>query len=369
MKYITFIISFFFVNQVFCQIEQLSFFYNSNWELTSKENSKFYRKAEFNVNELIFSGKVYDYDTDGNLLMQGYYTGNKKNGEFSFFYPKGNLESKGEYKNNKRYGKWIYYYENGNLRQEVVFSDDGNRHNFSVVNFFDRSGKQLVVDGNGKWINDSIPETFTHYGTPNRLEGKFVNGLKHGAFALFNYKAKRIVHSERFRKGVLVDSKFYSPAAKTYIYGSIEFLNKIPDKYRIKFLNTEKYKLDTSVHKTRSEYADIYALMKILKIDTIVKNRNAGYEYGDYSLLEFIAQNIRFPEKAIAEKRSGIVYVSICIDEKGIANSYEILKGVCDELDNEALRVARLINNWLPKIVDGVPVESTITIPIRFLSL
>jgi len=50
----------------------------------------------------------------------------------------------------------------------------------------------------------------------------------------------------------------------------------------------------------------------------------------------------------------------------GKTKEVKLLKGVRSDLDAEALRVIRLITNWLPAIKDGKATESTFSIPVKF---
>ena len=97
-----------------------------------------------------------------------------------------------------------------------------------------------------------------------------------------------------------------------------------------------------------------------------IKNRRAGYPYGDQALLEFIGSNIRYPISAIQNKISGKVYIKVLIDSIGKQREVSVFRGVDKDLDNEALRVIKLIDNWLPALREGKQVESSISIPVSF---
>ncbi|MDP3912260.1 MAG: energy transducer TonB [Bacteroidota bacterium] len=97
-----------------------------------------------------------------------------------------------------------------------------------------------------------------------------------------------------------------------------------------------------------------------------IKNRRVMYPEGDHSLLEFIAKNIRYPISAQERKISGKVFIEATIDSRGNIKEAKILIGAHKDLDNEALRVVRLITKWLPELQNGIPVESSLTIPVSF---
>ena len=93
----------------------------------------------------------------------------------------------------------------------------------------------------------------------------------------------------------------------------------------------------------------------------------AGYPDGDYELYRFLGENIRYPQHAKEHGMSGTVYIKITIDESGKPINYEITRGVYEYLDNEALRVLKMIKEWDPAIHKGKPITSSIVIPVSFI--
>lgn len=96
------------------------------------------------------------------------------------------------------------------------------------------------------------------------------------------------------------------------------------------------------------------------------KNRVAGYPAGDYELMNFLATNIRYPVVAIRGNNTGRVYVNVVVDSLGNPKKVSVLKGVHWSIDDEAVRVVKLIPKWRPALRNGLPVESTLTIPVKF---
>lgn len=90
------------------------------------------------------------------------------------------------------------------------------------------------------------------------------------------------------------------------------------------------------------------------------------YPGGEKALREFIAENIKYPEDAKTKKISGKVYVSFVVDEKGNVAKAKIARGVDASLDQEALRVVKLMNGWKAGKEDGKLVQVRYTIPINF---
>lgn len=83
-------------------------------------------------------------------------------------------------------------------------------------------------------------------------------------------------------------------------------------------------------------------------------------------LNEFIQSEIRYPELAKIDSIQGKVYVSFLIDEKGHVGSYKLVKGIRQDLNKEALRVAKLIVYEKPATRRGKPVRIRHTIVVDF---
>src|SRR5258708_35009365 len=58
-----------------------------------------------------------------------------------------------------------------------------------------------------------------------------------------------------------------------------------------------------------------------------------------YSLEEYIQANLKYPKTAFKDNISGTVYLILLFDDKGKVKEVQILKGIRDDLDKEALRI------------------------------
>lgn len=347
--------------------EKVTLYYNSNWEITKKDKATYFREAEFDLNNFKLDGSVKDYSINGTLLMKGNYNSDKKNGEFTFFYDNGNVKSKGHYEDNKRVGYWEYFYKDNKIKQKVFFPPIPPYLDFSVVEYYDNKGNQLIKNGTGKWINDSIQGTSLDKSSLDKLVGEFKDSVKVGEWKLYRVSDNKIIHRERFRKGKFIDATVYEPLFDSYGTISFEMLNKFPDENNSKLKKTENFKLDSTSFSATLIFSDVETIFKtITGKEYKITNRNACYAFGDDSLLEFIEKNIRYPISAIQKRATGKVYVAAVIDSLGKSKEVKILKGVQMDLDAEAIRVIKLIKNWMPAIQDGKAVESTISIPIKF---
>jgi TonB family protein len=88
---------------------------------------------------------------------------------------------------------------------------------------------------------------------------------------------------------------------------------------------------------------------------------------GDELILDELAKSIRYPSPAIENGTSGKVYVLFKVDRSGKASNYHVDAPLGFGLDDEAIRVLKLLpDNWLPGMVGQRPVDVEVSLPIMF---
>ncbi|QKZ15608.1 energy transducer TonB [Spirosoma sp. KUDC1026] len=82
---------------------------------------------------------------------------------------------------------------------------------------------------------------------------------------------------------------------------------------------------------------------------------------------QFLSSNLRYPASAQRERIQGRVFVSFVVCEDGSLCDYEVLKGIHPDVDEEALRVTKIMNgHWKPGIQRGKKVKVKYNLPINF---
>jgi TonB family protein len=348
--------------------QSVTLYFNESWELVPREHAVYYRLADYDLGSFKLHGQVLDYTMSDTLLMEGSYFNGRKNGFFKFYYPNGQVERTGNYFSNRRIGQWEYFFDNGQLKQLAFFPDDGERLDFSILEFYDSEGKPLVQNGSGKWENEGYFSTLDNDKSLKRLTGEFSDSLRHGSFKLIRVSDNRLMIEERFDRGNFQWARFYKRGSSRYSEGKSEYINKLPDTYGPKFTSTENFRLDNNFFSPEIMNAGVAEILsKVSGQEILITEREAGYAYGDYELISFIAAHLRYPINAVRNGVTGRVLVNVLIDAEGKAREVTLLRGIEESLDEEALRVVSLINDWLPKIENGVPVESVYTIPVSFM--
>lgn len=87
---------------------------------------------------------------------------------------------------------------------------------------------------------------------------------------------------------------------------------------------------------------------------------------GEKAMYTYIGQNVKYPEKAKQEGIQGRVFISFVVEKDGSISGVELLRGVSDELDNEALRVIKGMPKWTPGEQKGKAVRVQYRMPIKF---
>jgi TonB family protein len=91
-----------------------------------------------------------------------------------------------------------------------------------------------------------------------------------------------------------------------------------------------------------------------------------AYPGGTLALNKFILENIKYPTDAKKAGLEGTVLVSYIIDSDGELKSIQVIRGIGPEMDNEALRVTRMIKGWKPANQGGRPIPTLVTMPVEF---
>ncbi len=84
------------------------------------------------------------------------------------------------------------------------------------------------------------------------------------------------------------------------------------------------------------------------------------------NLIQFIIDNIQYPEEAEAAGAEGVVVLRFVVNEEGEVENPEILRGIGYGCDEEAIRIMNLMPRWSPGTREGKPVPVSMTLPFRF---
>lgn len=94
----------------------------------------------------------------------------------------------------------------------------------------------------------------------------------------------------------------------------------------------------------------------------------ANFPGGLGEMRKFLTTNLQYPKKAEELGIQGKCYLKLVIWKTGEIKDVKIKKGVsdCPECDQEAIRLVRLMPNWIPAKIKGEAVNSYFLLPMSF---
>lgn len=87
---------------------------------------------------------------------------------------------------------------------------------------------------------------------------------------------------------------------------------------------------------------------------------------GEKALLDFISQNLKYPQEAVSNNVSGKVILRFAIAADGSVKRIEVMRSIHPLLDQEAIRVITMLPKWKPGKQNGVPVPVWFSVPVVF---
>lgn len=87
---------------------------------------------------------------------------------------------------------------------------------------------------------------------------------------------------------------------------------------------------------------------------------------GNAALMDFLANNIKYPQVAEENGIQGRVVLTFTVEPDGSLTEVKVVRGVDIALDKEAIRVVKSMPKWIPGKVGGQPVAVKYTLPITF---
>jgi len=301
------------------------------------------------------------YIKDDQLLQETYFYPNGKkqsvssgdeknlNGEYQTWYPNGQLSFKGNYKNNLKDGEFDQFDESGAIVQKGLYSE----------------GK--LIDGEAV-VQDIIyknPEITAQY--PERDEA-FEEWLK---LSSSNIEELKSINDEKISLNLIVKKTGQIAKIAKVSTSNPKIIEAIESIFK-KFTGftpatVENIPVDSELNlqlilskdglKSFSEKpSDVY-----LNVDQM-----PVFPGGLKAMRVFLAMNVKYPKQAIQNKIHGKVYVNFVVDELGDVTNVKIIKGASWILEDEALRVIKLMPKWEPGRMEGKAVKVSYTVPINF---
>lgn len=233
----------------------------------------------------------------------------------------------------------------------------------------------------GKVYEDpDIPPLFT--GGTAAMHNFIASSLRYPREAADNNKQGLVVYTFTVEKdGTLTDFELVHRADSQLEEEALRIIKTMPPwqpgKYKNQIVRSKTYvpmyfKLNknasggTRVARTTAQtYNKKDDEIKNSQVYSIV-DQMPQYPHGERELAGFIAHNMRYPKEARQQGIQGRVLCSFIVSADGTISNIEVVQGLHDELDKEAVRVLSLMSKWKPGIKNNEAVNVQCLLPIDF---
>ena len=274
----------------------------------SKENHSFYTIIkDYYIEKDLY--QIKDYYKSGVLKMEGNSKtkdGYSREGEYVYYYENGKKKRTENYIKSRLNGSFSDWYENGNPQSkgEYIESEKGFSSEMKIYDFWNSKNEHTVINGNG---------LFEENGKKSSTKGNLKNGLKDGEWKGFN-EITKYQYSDIYNNGKFISGKSINSEGIERHYDALES-RPLPPK-------------------------------------------------GINDFYKFIGASFVKTKEAVINKITGKIIVQFVIEKNGKIVEPKILKPLGYGLDEEAMRVIALYENWIPGQQRGVPVRILYSIPI-----
>jgi len=243
-------------------------------------------------------------------------------GSYISYYNNGHKRRITKYKDGVLNGDIINYYPNGKLYSIQLF--DG--HRFLLNECRDSLGNVLAEEGNGRWVS-----YLNGYFDKNQIRGSVENGLQEGEW---------------------IGMAFRLPLKRVYKGGK---------------LTTVLYTIDPNTYGKNSNNTNPKKIV-VSSFDKIFSEVDLAPEFpgGMEKFYQFVAYNIKYPQKAKKSGTSGKVIITFVVEKDGSLSNIKVAKDIGNGCGEEAVRVMQLVPKWKPGIQGGEPVRVAFSVPVSF---
>ncbi|EKJ92056.1 Gram-negative bacterial TonB protein C-terminal [Bacteroides finegoldii] len=239
-------------------------------------------------------------------------------------------------------------------------------------------------------INDTLglslhPE-FPIYSTKQKqvtfiLHNNSGTDIGFGGYYSYTYEDEKGIWRDIPMQLVVFDEEIILWQGNKYYYNA-ELFRHTPGRYRF-FLTVRRYSKEYTLmteFQLQDNMIELFKRHPYSQLnDTLLPSEEAVYppiynvidqmpEFpgGMDKLLQFINDNMKYPTKAQTEGIQGRVAVQFIVDENGYIIEPNIVRSVEPSLDNEALRLIKMLPQWKPGTLKGKAVKVKYTVPVAF---
>jgi periplasmic protein TonB len=99
---------------------------------------------------------------------------------------------------------------------------------------------------------------------------------------------------------------------------------------------------------------------------TYVPEQMPQFPGGEEALMEFLNENLRYPAQAENMGIAGRVTVRFVVNREGVVSNVQVMRSLDPSCDKEAMRIVKIMPNWIPGRQNGRAVDVYYVLPILF---
>ena len=143
------------------------------------------------------------FDKKNNIINTGYYTSNKKDKTWTYYYPNGSIQQKGSYKLGKPTGEWTWWYNNNQLWRKEQY--EKGKINGLVIEY-DSLGKVITK---GEYLYGQKEGVWYYEINDHKEEGEFVSDMKNGSWEMTYLSSNQKMFSGKYLNDIPVGEHVY----------------------------------------------------------------------------------------------------------------------------------------------------------------
>ena len=99
---------------------------------------------------------------------------------------------------------------------------------------------------------------------------------------------------------------------------------------------------------------------------SVVENKPTFNDSDANEFSKWVSEQMQYPQEAIDQNIQGRVVLQFTVNKEGQVEDVQVVRGVNEALDNEAVRVVTASPKWEPGTQNGNPVNVRYTFPVVF---
>lgn len=232
-----------------------------------------------------------------------------------------------------------YYFETGRQTSQYSFAD-------SLLKRLDGKAVEWYDDGRlwseGEYRDDTKTGLWKEDGREYGMQmafGEYKNGKKEGPWSAFDSLKNKC--ELQYRDGELFGEPVFTKKDGTVDSASLEMFLK-------------------------RNGGDADFMDRPPSFPCRKKFSDFGKKCGEKSLLDFLGTSIEYPERPRQLEIEGLAWLEFVVDKEGAVTDVIVLRGICDDIRKECLRVVKKMPKWTPGMVNDEPVKVRFRLPVRF---